>query len=999
MAELRGARERARVIVFIVDPACGRCLRGDDAFRIRAAEEFVRYVVVAIERVLAGLGGLGPLKCDLRVLGLPQDSDLLAPGAAMISVFAARLLLAVRCATVDGSSRADAKAVSAALLDVCEDVPRQLGGADGLDCESLLLFLFAAAPATFENVDQFFGAQGGTVLSHTSAADELTLPPPALMFTGEHAQHLGVEGLESLRLLAHSQNALLKAEARLFWIDSCTRRGLRGSDFDNRVHTIFGNWLLSSKLVAKFIYLFALIGDRSILPFSSLVSSIELGRNVVPVGDSGSIPKWWPAATRQRGGNSFVNTEMHFYAEPHRGEKESAAVSYILDLRAVLPAQDLSESGLLRHPVHEEAGALLRPISDDGSRTADTSGHFAGLMLGLAEADNVLIADVHRVSGTTVSLYRRCYVRPLAPLLGCISWLADVACGLDDILPVTRHICADVEMEDAAHSAAAIGRFSGAVFERFIGHGLSDHHVSGLPAEQELRVATGVTHGPPCTIARIPCRYVAEELDIDSGKDLCVSGSDAPGTRAPSAPTCPSATPERGTGGVCRIANLDATQSLHRKLLSSLRDQVLLADSKADDTMPAKAPFCDTLCVGDAGNKSPMSTKAIPLDTSDQIEEIFLDSDGYGSCLSAERAISDLPPESFEGVITTVKQAINFLQDGTDALSVAAHGPADEMESIFAMLQAVWSFVDDLDENEWTRLEVLRTSSRSVKREIAAAKKALLDDAQKTDEASNALQRCCLSAFANAYLQCVLELCKLTRGSPQRKAQMAVPKKAAKFCRSALKILVCVRAESSRLNECFPGTGMLDATFDAFFRQSLNLDAVPLCLRNVVAELWSQNDLDPVPEEQVAEKPMLRESRTLPRSSLDFDSRQEDLGEHELSSQAETRRKESSRRLSVVRPHVNCTTGTSSKRVLNGAGGPVLALTTRVQEEQLRQQPLRTLGKRPGRLHAKEAQVSTRPNPEILAPATPVRKRRPDTLDLTPKWKYRRICDTIAETP
>lgn len=868
------APEPAGIVVFIFDPACGQCSRGDEAFRLNAGREFVRHVVVGIERLMvASAESTSSIQCGLWIVGYSRALDLVAPGATTVAAFSTRLLEAVDLVVQEGTARADVAAVSSAVCDVCDGASQyNLSSQPTTGRPSIALYLFAVAPATYEGIASFFSDLEFSPASSTeSIGDDIlaskacTYPSPRPASTSVHHH----------RLVEKAHDVLTRAQARLFWIDSSTRRELRQKDFDAQAYAIFKKWLFSSGFAKNLSYLYTLISDRSVLPFQALMAAMwnlqcfddeeaESGNSTCLSLDALPIPG------RLTNGTQSICIQLCFTHDPQEDPSIWASEFYAIYCRASLPLRDLNGSGLLPAPRDAEPGAFLRPGPEVGLQAAENSGHFAGLMIGLAESKSVLVADIYIVKDGMESFFQTCSLQPLSPLLGCTSWLGDKGRSLDELLCKPSEVSSS---EGFAGEAPCLGRFSAPVFESYIGAGVSDNE----PLQDCLQIATGLSEGPSHTVSRLPTFHVGEVLDIADERKTPASAS-TPLDELRFADTrdhqlAQNACPE-----------LDTNDATRKELMRSLRAQVMLprdylgkASTCTESKLARRRDHAATSETESPGTNAVFSADVAESATFDTMQQRHSDAieqehgrparscacDVSVLCPHVEanavpvvvdkvrgivpRTSSDLNEETFETVVTTVCQAIELLRSSPDPVSSVVYGPPDEVQSIFSMLRALWSFLDHLTQEDCVRISPMRASSGKIKRQIVNARKALLSNSEPANtQKCISLQRRCLSSLANAYLQCILELCSLACGAAQSVNRASTPGNTAKLCRHVSKILGCVRAESCRLNEFFSGARTLDATFDGFFASCLGPDAVPSRLRDIVSELCAQNDKCPL---------------------------------------------------------------------------------------------------------------------------------------------------------
>lgn len=773
--------------IFVVDPACGSCSRGETEFRKKTGQEFVRHVIAGIERLLAVAGEQSFVECALYMIGFSETLTFSVPGARMLAAFSRCLGEAVDIC-VAGASRADAFVISDAVSFVCKQLRHRKV------TQRAELYLFALAPAA--------------------------TPEGRTFVRGSEADPGGgnLRKTEPCSAFEQARVDMLASSSSLVWIDSSTRREVAGSKFNARAYLAFEKWLISTKFAKAVLYLHTLICDRSILPFAAVIDSYRaFPENVAAdiVADS-----FIPLPGRLVSDRDSLNIEYCFPLITQASIPALATDPVLLHCRALFPSSQSSESGVLGSPCRSRRGVCVRPSSSNCPSSSDCPGEFAGLMIGLAETGCVLIVDVPGI-GTA-------FLRPLAPLLGSLVWMDSDLNVLDDALR-TRARSHNSTKLFGVGARRCVGRFSASVFESFVGAGLVGNEAV---EETTLQVVTGMSSSSH-TSTQLPSCCVADALSTIVGARSEPVGLDlvfeikqlkSPGQinlATPSRESSPSIADREQQ-------RLQLLESIVMPRFNEGFDSVKPAGSQAGpcdlplkdppDILPLPRTSVDTSL-----HNALLSSKYSERNNIRSTKRRKLDPDG-----------GDTNEETFESILMAISHAIVLLETESGEIVTATCGPADEIASIFAMLRALWPSLNSLTGNEWEKILPMRQSSKKIRQSIASTRSALLLSAGSESEDIR-LRRACLGKFARAYFECVLGMCSLACGN-------GILLTREKACRPMSKILACVRAESSRLDECLPGSLMLNAAFDSFFAKCLNLRTVPKSLNAVVVELCSQND-------------------------------------------------------------------------------------------------------------------------------------------------------------
>lgn len=785
--------------VFVVDPACGNCSRGEAIsnfeFRKKAGQEFLRYVIAGIERLTAFAAEHSFVECALFIVGYSQTLTFFVPGASMLAAFSPLLAKSVNSSVVAHASRADAFVLSDAVSFVCKHQMRNKLR------RRTDLFLFATAPATTREISMFLQGSG--------ADDE--------------REYLRL--LEDCSVFEEARADMVLSGTSLFWIDSSTRRELivPVHDFNTRAYLAFENWLISTEFAKAVMYLHTLVFDRSILPFGA---GIEFLGSFKDKNAASSVPGRLSAFPDQlvNDSQSVLSVDYCSASITQVGNPSPTFDAMLLHCRAIFPLGQSFESGLLGSPHDSRPGVCIRPSSSNIHSSSDSSGLFAGLMIGLVETECVLVVDITGIRNESLSAVGTAFLQPLAPLLGSLVWMDGDLSVLDDTLR-TRTKTGVSATRVCFDTGQCVGRFSASIFESFIGTGLADKDA----VEETLPVVKGMMDSPLHVSTQLPPCCVAEALATGARSEPAsfesvveIKQLHSPVQRSvaqPSEERSPSIA-DRDPG------RLRLLESIVMPGLS-VRDEGAASDQKAGCH---SGEICLAL----------MEPRA----AADSCLESAVLSSEYNNVGKASVKRQKLSPdgddvkdeETFESIVIAISQAIGLLETESEKIVSVSCGPADEIVSIFAMLRALWPFLDSLTESDWETVLPMRQRSKKIRHNIASSRSTLVRNAETVSEQEIiGLQRLCLGKFARAYLECVLEMCSLTRDP----SLLLTTEKA---CRPISKILACVRAESSRLDEYFPGSLMLNAAFDSFFAKCLGCRSVPESLRAVVGELCSQND-------------------------------------------------------------------------------------------------------------------------------------------------------------
>jgi hypothetical protein len=496
-----------RGVVFLVDASCGRCASRDDpSYRAQTAREFARHVTVAIERLLVHLASPSPSfqACDgtsevpilwgFHIFGASRSSSrtknstvkLVPPGAQSVEGFTSALLKAIE--SIDSENSTKAASVSVAIVETLRNVawPRPSTLSLSPDAENNataysphLLFVLSRFPTSQTELLEFSCIQGDDQKWCLSATPSLCLD-------------------KTLALNADLTRVLHKAaqdNIKVHWVDCNVRRDENPRQVDTSFSVAFKKILLKHEPPVSSTYLYSLLLDRSVRPFSATIMSMgiydnnarslvgenvvcsdrnetnhcndktmsqlirsatndeELGHQPKPCAKySCNDPLSLSAVTVISENVPLFDSEIALDSLPlppnvrelNHLETTCRDLKFAISLRCTMPASDLQASGFFS-PCKYGTHSILRPSKDFESQISSTCeaisgnsvGEFAGVMIALAQAESVVIGDMYAYCPSSESpLYCfACCIHPSTPSSALVVVLSNTS-ALDDAIPL-----------------------------------------------------------------------------------------------------------------------------------------------------------------------------------------------------------------------------------------------------------------------------------------------------------------------------------------------------------------------------------------------------------------------------------------------------------------------------------------------------------------------------------------------------------------------------------